>query len=79
MKSESWSYKMDKRNTLRWVGHIQKIYEDRLLKKVFGSEVRGTDNRRRSLLVCDKRKQQYVRERMGGAIKCGTEERVMYR
>ena len=74
-----------KRNTLRWYGHVNRLEEDRLVKRVYDSEVDGRVGRGRPLMTWDNRVDQYIGERVGkgrGAIgrakeRCG--DRVAWR
>ncbi len=63
-----------KRNTLRWYGHVRRMEEDRLVKRVYDSEVAGRVGRGRPLVTWDNRVDQYVGERVGNGR--GTIERA---
>ena len=38
-----------RRNTLRWFGHVKRMKQNELVKKVYVSEVKGCDRKGRSL------------------------------
>ena len=39
--------KMDKRQRISWLGHLERMEEDRMPKKIFTQELEGTRRRRR--------------------------------
>ncbi len=56
-----------KRSTLRWFGHIERMGNEELVKKVYLSSVKGTNRRGRLLGRWEDRVREYVSERgVGG-------------
>ncbi len=52
-----------KRNTLRWFGHIDRMGNEKFVKTVYLSTVKGTNRRGRSLGRWEDRVKEYVSER----------------
>ncbi len=52
-----------KRNTLRWLGHTERMENEEFLKKVYPSSVEGTNRRGRPLGRWKDRVKEYVSER----------------
>ncbi len=53
----------DKRSTLRWFGHIERMGNEELVKEVYLSSVEGTTRRGRLLGRWEDRVKEYVSER----------------
>ena len=53
-----------KRSTLRWYGHVQRMDEDRMLRKIYGSQVSGTASCGRPPMVWEKKVEKYIEERL---------------
>ncbi|KAG7175340.1 hypothetical protein Hamer_G001401 [Homarus americanus] len=54
-----------KRNALRWYGHVPRMHEDRLTKKVYDSKREGNVGRGRPIATWEKRVREFVEERAG--------------
>ena len=52
-----------KRSTLRWFGHLERMDNDRLTKRVYSSSVPGHNARGRPPLTWEGKVSEYVRER----------------
>ncbi len=52
-----------KRSTLRWFGHIERMGNEEVVKKVYLSSVEGTKRRGRPLVSWEDRVREYVNER----------------
>ncbi len=52
-----------KRSTLRWFGHIERMGNEKFVKKVYMSSVEGTNRRGRTLVRREDRVKEYVNER----------------
>ena len=55
-----------KKNTLRCYGHVKRMPEDKMVKKVYQSSVDGRFGRGRPSIAWEGRVEQYLRERVGG-------------
>ena len=55
-----------KRSALRWYGHVRRMPEDRLAKKVYQSDVRGENGRGRPPMTWEGKVEEYIKERVPG-------------
>lgn len=53
-----------KRSTLRWYGHVQRMDEDRMPRKIYGSQVSGTASSGRPPMVWEKKVEKYIEEKL---------------
>ena len=58
-----------KRNALRWYGHVRRMPEERMTKKVYQSEVSGMYGRGRPPVTWEGRIEQYLGERLSGGMR----------
>ena len=58
-----------KRSALRWYGHIRRMPEERLAKRVYQSEVRGEVGRGRPPVTWEKKIEEYMRERVAEGVR----------
>ena len=57
-----------KRNSLRWYGHVRRMTEERLTKRVYQSSVSGVAGRGRPPVTWENKIEQYLKERVGGGL-----------
>ncbi len=53
-----------KRQTLKWFGHVERMEEDKIAKRVYVSEIEGGNVKGRPLVKWRDRMHEYVRERV---------------
>ena len=53
-----------KRSALRWYGHVRRMPEDRLAKKVYQSDVSGENGRGRPPMTWEGKVEEYIKERV---------------
>ena len=58
-----------KRSTLRWFGHLERMEDERLTKKVYRSSVPGPNARGRPLGTWEGKVDEYVRERVSDGVR----------
>ena len=57
------------RNALKWYGHVRRIPEERMAKKVYQSKVSGEPGRGRPPMTWECKVEQYLKERVGGGLR----------
>ena len=57
-----------KRNTMRWYGHVRRMPEERMAKKVYQSEVSGVVGRGRPAMSWERKVEQYLKDRIGSGV-----------
>ncbi len=58
-----------KRQTLKWFGHVERMEESKMTKRVYVSEIDGASVRGRPPVKWRDRVQEYVRERGEGSLR----------
>ncbi len=68
-REEVWSGEEVKRQTLKWFGHVERLEESKMAKRVYVSEIDGGNGRGRPPVKWRDRVQEYVRERGEGPLR----------
>ncbi len=58
-----------KQQTLKWFGHMERMEESKMTRRVYASEIEGGNVRGRPPVKWRDRVQKYVRERGGGSLR----------
>ncbi len=58
-----------KRQTLKWFGHMERMEEGKMTRRVYMSEIEGGNVRGQPPVKWRDRVQEYVRERAGGSLR----------
>ena len=58
-----------KRSSLRWYGHVRRMSEERMAKRVFESYVSGENGRGRPPITWEGKVEGYIRERVTGGVR----------
>ncbi len=58
-----------KRQTLKWFGHMERLEESKMTRRVYVNEMEGGNVRGRPPVKWRDRLQEYVRERGGGSLR----------
>ncbi len=58
-----------KRQTLKWFGHMERMEESKMTRRVYVNEIEGGNVRGRPQVKWRDRVQEYVRERGGGSLR----------